>query len=207
MKKLRLALAVAVVAFFTVIAPSPAQAYPTLSVTVTESTVVGGNEITITAVVVPAVDCEEWTLTFLGDTRTGSGPSITETFDTPEVDDVEEHEAEATCTWDDPHPGPGPDDENAASFGGGGAGTLGASISTSLAQVLVTATGTGTQTLLPVGDDNDDDDDDGNGGGDNGDGGGILPNTGGERLAWLVIGGMLVLVGAGVVVASRRRDA
>lgn len=47
-----------------------------------------------------------------------------------------------------------------------------------------------------------DDDDDGDGGG-----GGILPNTGGERLAWLVIGGMLVLVGGGVVLASRKRDA
>lgn len=52
----------------------------------------------------------------------------------------------------------------------------------------------------------DDDDDDGNGGGGDGDGGGILPNTGGERLAWLIIGGLLVLVGGGVVVASRRRD-
>jgi LPXTG-motif cell wall-anchored protein len=204
MKKLRLALAVAVVAFFTVIAPSPAQTYPALSVTVTESTVVGGNEITITAVVVPAVDCESWELTFMGDTRTGSGPSITETFDTPEVDEVEEHDAVATCTWDDPHPGPGPDDNAAGVAGGGGAGTLGAVLGTSLAQVLVQATGTGTQTLLPL---DDDDDDDGNGGGDDGDGGGILPNTGGERLAWLVIGGMLVLVGAGVVVASRRRDA
>jgi LPXTG-motif cell wall-anchored protein len=49
-----------------------------------------------------------------------------------------------------------------------------------------------------------DDDDEGDG---DGDGGGVLPNTGGERLAWLVIGGMLVLVGGGVVVASRRRDA
>jgi LPXTG-motif cell wall-anchored protein len=52
-----------------------------------------------------------------------------------------------------------------------------------------------------------DGDGDGDSDGDGGDGGGILPNTGGERLAWLVIGGMLVLVGGGVVVASRRRDA
>jgi len=60
----------------------------------------------------------------------------------------------------------------------------------------------GTITLLPE----DDDDDDGDGDGD-GDGGGLLPNTGGERLAWLIIGAMLVLVGGGVVLASRRRDA
>ncbi len=90
----------------------------------------------------------------------------------------------------------------------------------SLGAGLVTATQTagdvGTQTLLPEDDDDDGDDDgdgdgdddgddDGNGGG--GDNGGLLPNTGGERLAWLIIGGMLVLVGGGVVVASRRRDA
>ena len=51
--------------------------------------------------------------------------------------------------------------------------------------------------------DGDDDDDDGDGDGGDGDNGGLLPNTGGERLAWLIIGGLLVLVGGGVVVASR----
>jgi LPXTG-motif cell wall-anchored protein len=65
----------------------------------------------------------------------------------------------------------------------------------------------GTITLLPA-DDDDDDDDDGDGDGDgDGDDGGLLPNTGGERLLWLIIGAMLILVGGGVVVASRRRDA
>jgi LPXTG-motif cell wall-anchored protein len=62
---------------------------------------------------------------------------------------------------------------------------------------------TGTITLLPV---DDDDDDDGDGDGD-GDGGGILPNTGGERLMWLLVGALLVLVGSATVVASRRRHA
>lgn len=61
--------------------------------------------------------------------------------------------------------------------------------------------------LLEDGDGNDGDgnDDDGNGA-SNGDGGGLLPDTGGERIAWLIIGGLLVLVGGGVVLASRRRD-
>jgi LPXTG-motif cell wall-anchored protein len=78
-----------------------------------------------------------------------------------------------------------------------------------LATVETSAEGSGVQTLLPEDDDDDDDDgdgdDDGNGGGD-GDNGGLLPNTGGERLAWLIIGAMLVLVGGGVVMASRRRE-
>lgn len=42
---------------------------------------------------------------------------------------------------------------------------------------------------------NKDDDDNGN-----------LPNTGGERLAWLVIGLLLVAAGSTVVVSSRKRD-
>ena len=200
MKKLRLALAVAVVAFFTVIAPSPAQAYPGVTVTVSDHTLVGGNDVTITATVDHAIDCDEWELTYQGDTRTGSGTSITATFSTPEVDEETETNSFATCFFDDDiFDGP----NSAASVsGGGGAGALGA-----LVMAPDSASGVGDVILLPLGDDNDDDDDDGNGGGDNGDGGGILPNTGGERLAWLVIGAMLVLVGAGVVVASRRRDA
>ena len=60
----------------------------------------------------------------------------------------------------------------------------------------------GVITLLPSGDD--DGDGDGDGDGDNG---GLLPSTGGERLAWLIIGGMLVLVGGGIVIASRRSNA
>ena len=52
-----------------------------------------------------------------------------------------------------------------------------------------------------------DGDEDGDGGDGEGDNGGLLPNTGGERLAWLIIGAMLVLVGGGVYMASRQRDA
>jgi LPXTG-motif cell wall-anchored protein len=81
-------------------------------------------------------------------------------------------------------------------------------------QTIVTATVTqggnsatcnGTVVLLPR-DGDGDGDGDGNGGG-SGDNGGLLPNTGGERLVWLIIGGILVLAGGGVVVASRRREA
>ena len=85
---------------------------------------------------------------------------------------------------------------------------------------LITATATregatvSCSTTIDVDDDDDgdgdgdgDDDGDGDGNGGGGDNGGLLPNTGGERLAWLIIGGMLVLVGGGVLVASRRREA
>jgi hypothetical protein len=179
MKTLRVAVAAALIGAFAAFIPSPAHAqepdpYGDVTVTVSEDTVVGGTDITITATVDPSeIDCQ-WTLTFMGDERFGSGNSITETFDTPEVDEVEQHEAVAECTFNP------------------------------------TVTGSGTQTLLPLGDDDDgdgDDDDDGDGDGDgDGDDGGLLPNTGGERLAWLLIGLLLVVVGAGVVVASRDRD-
>lgn len=193
MKTVRLALAAAVIAFMTVVAPTPAQAYPGVTVTVSEDTVVGGTDITITATVDPSsIDCN-WSLTFLGDTRTGSGNSITETFSTPEVDHVEHHEAVATCSFDNGVP---------SASGSGGTGSLGTS--TSVVSAIVTATGSGTQTLLPRGGGDDDDDEGGDGDGDNG---GILPNTGGERLLWLIIGGLLIMTGGGVVMASRRRDA
>ena len=68
------------------------------------------------------------------------------------------------------------------------------------------STCTGNIVLLPRDGDSDGDGGDGGGGGD-GDNGGLLPNTGGERLAWLIVGATLVLVGGGVVLASRRRDA
>ena len=193
MKTLRVAVVTAMVGAFAALAPSPAHAqepdpYGDVTVTVSENTVVGGNNITITATVNPSeIQCE-WTLTFMGDTREG-GPSnsITEVFTTPEVDEVEQHEAVATCNYD----------QEPSALGAGGSKSLG----TSLVMNHLEATGSGTQTLLPEGDDGD-----GDGDGD-GDDGGLLPNTGGERLLWLIIGVLLITVGGGVVMASRRRDA
>jgi LPXTG-motif cell wall-anchored protein len=199
MKKLCLAVSVALVASFSVLVSSPAQAqdYQLVVVNVSERTVVGGNNIEITATA--NIKCDSWELTFLDqEASKGSSSFITHVFTTPEVDDEEDHVATATCFYDD----------GVSAMGSGGGGrALG-----TLATVETSAEGSGTQTLLPEDDDDDDDDDDGDGdddgnGGGDGDNGGLLPNTGGERLAWLIIGGMLVLVGGGVVVASRRRDA
>ena len=204
MKKLCLAVSVALVASFSVLVSSPAQAqdYQLVVVNVSERTVTGGDDIEITATA--NITCDSWELEFMGvEVSKGSSSFITHVFETPEVDEEEDHVATATCFYDDLD----------ALGSGGGRGTLG-----SLIIVQAEAQGSGVQTLLPEDDDDDDDDgdgdgdgdvdgdDDGNGGGD-GDNGGLLPNTGGERLAWLIIGGMLVLVGGGVVVASRRRDA
>ena len=214
MKKLRLAVAVALVASFSVLAASsPAQAqYGVVTVNVSERTVVGGNSIQITATA--NIECDSWEMEFMGQEASGGqGSSFSHTFTTPEVDEEEDHVATATCFYDD-----GVD----ALGSGGGGRTLG----TSVATVETSAEGSGTQTLLPRddddgdddgddgdGDDDGDDDGDGDGDGDDdgdgngGDNGGLLPNTGGERLAWLIIGAMLVLVGGGVYMASRQRDA
>lgn len=205
MKKLRLAVAVALVASFSVLVSFPAQAqgYEVVTVTVSEREVVGGEDILIEASASldnEAFVCDSWELTFLGEERSaGSGSSISETFSTPEVNETEEHDAVATCFYDD----------GTNALGGGGSRTVGASLAT----VETSATGTGVQTLLPRDGDGDGDEDgdgdgdeDGDGDGD-GDNGGLLPNTGGERLAWLIIGAMLVLVGGGVYMASRQRDA
>lgn len=168
MKTLRLALAVAVVATFSVLASSPAGAYPGLECMVSNVKVIGGEDATVTASVDPAVS-SDFTLHYQNQVHNDNGVTTTSaTFDTHKVD----HETETTVT-----------------------GTVTQNGNTSPC--------TGTITLLPR---HGDGDDDGNGDGD-GDEGGLLPNTGGERLAWLIIGAMLVLVGGGVVVASRRRDA
>jgi LPXTG-motif cell wall-anchored protein len=168
MKTVRLALAAAVVAFMTLVAPMAAEAYPGLTCNVSDRTVVGGHHVQITVTVTPS-NTSDFELTYQGHTRTGSGTSFTRTFDTPKVNDTTETTAFATVT-----------------------------------QNGNTSECTGTITLLAR--HGDDDDDEGNGNGD-GDGGGILPNTGGERLLWLIIGGLLVMTGGGVVMASRRRDA
>jgi LPXTG-motif cell wall-anchored protein len=203
MKILRLATAAAVGAFLAVLAPLPAQAYEGVDVYVTDRTVVGGNSVSITAhVAPPGITCTTFTLTYDGVTKTATNTnSITRTFDTDEVDEETDTTAFATCNFDDGQ-------LSSASLGGGGLGSLG-----TLVAAPQESSGTGTITLLPDGDgdgdsdgDEGDDDGDDNGGGDGDDNGG-LPDTGGERLTWLLIGSVLVLAGAGTVFAARRRNA
>jgi LPXTG-motif cell wall-anchored protein len=160
MKKLRLALAVAVVAFIAVVAPSPAQAYPIESCNITNPGEVDpGEDFTVTVTMKPDNIASDFKVTYGDQTHTANNVSSTQaTFEADEDDTL----VSATVTGGDP----------------------------------VTSVSCSSDV------DFDSDDDDGDG-----DGGGILPNTGGERLLWLIIGGLLVLVGGGVVISSRRRDA
>jgi len=182
MKTLRLTLAAAVISAIAFLAPVPAsaQGYQGLSCTVSDHLVTGGDDVTVEAEALPDNDDATWTLEYDGQSEDRSGNPVSATFETDEVDDPTQTTVTATVTLN------GQSTEC-----------------------------TGSIFLTPEDDDDDGDDDgdgdgdgddDGGGGGD-GDGGGLLPNTGGERLAWLIIGAMLVLVGGGVVVASRRRDA
>lgn len=198
MKRLRLPLAMALAAALAMLTASPAQTlptqYPGFRVIVSNEVVVGGEEATVTARTDPEFDCESWIFEYRGETETdGPGPTASATFDTREVDDVEVDPVTATCIV-------GHND----ALGAGGVSSLGTSFVTEHQSV----SGTGSITLLPEDEDGDDDgDDDGDGGDGDGDDGGLLPNTGGERLLWLLIGTLLVLVGGGVIVSSRRRDA
>jgi LPXTG-motif cell wall-anchored protein len=129
------------------------------------------------------VNCEKLTYTFRGDSNQ-SGK-----FTAPRVDGDKHFPISATCRYDA---------DALDSLGGGGTGTLSTFV------IVPGAVEKGSNTILVLDNDKgnghhkknkDDDDDNGN-----------LPNTGGERLAWLVIGLLLVAAGSTVVVSSRKRD-
>lgn len=148
------------------------------------------------------VNCA-WTSTFNGENGApGAGTDYSATFTAPTTDGV--YNAIGKCTWD-------PEVENnqvLAPVSSGNAVTPALSKTRSF----VAAPQTDTYTIaIVVGDPSDDgDDDNGNGAGagsgsDDSDASGILPNTGGESLAYLAVGGALVAAGAAVTVAARRR--
>jgi LPXTG-motif cell wall-anchored protein len=123
------------------------------------------------------VDCHPISITWNGQTKSGTGSHLVVTFQTHKGDahrkalksDV------ASCTYTDP---------------GGTQHTV-----SSNGRVIIDECKKGN------GDDDDDDDSDG----DDDDDHGSLPNTGGERLMWLILGALL-LVGGGATVASSRSD-
>jgi LPXTG-motif cell wall-anchored protein len=193
MKRIGLALLAGVLAVAGLLVMSPAQAYPSVTVTISDITVVGGTKIVIKADTDPAVNCT-WRLTYNAKTGaktvTGSGPSISHVFNTRKVSKIVHETASASCTYDD------------ASLPQT-AGAVGAAPAAVVA-ALQTVSTTGNVTLLPLRDGDDDDDSDDSDDSDDDDGN--LPNTGGERLAWLIIGLLLVIAGAAVVASSRKRS-
>jgi LPXTG-motif cell wall-anchored protein len=155
-----------------------------LSVSPTELT--GGETFTGTAT--SNKDCTSWSVTYDGGTSstnpaTGSGTSISFSFTTNPVSDVENHTVTATCTYDD---GTGTSDRSTALV----------PISRS-ADITVDPAGDVSPPTGPVGP-----------GPDNGGTGTTsLPNTGGPDLWVLAAGLALLLGGAGAVFRARRARA
>jgi len=133
------------------------------------------------------VDCDKITYEFNGSKNT-SGK-----FTSPKVNDDKTFPIAAYCKYDA---------GSLSVLGGGGTGSLSTFV------IVPGAVEKGSNTILVLDNDRHGNDKNGNGNGhkDDDDDNGNLPNTGGERLAWLVIGLLLVAAGSTVVVSSRKRD-
>jgi LPXTG-motif cell wall-anchored protein len=194
MKKLRLIAAVAIAGAFMMLSTGAAQAYPDTNLTLSaDSPVVGGKVTNFEANA--DVTCDTLTVSFSDGkassettTRTGHDvDTLTGSYVTKAVDEKTSTTMTATCTYDDTNV--------VAPAKAKSSGVVPAFYSTKTGSTLQAATqnlhASAVVVLLPKGGD---------------DGNGVLPNTGGLRLSLLVIGGLLVLVGVGVTVASRRRN-
>ena len=187
MFKLRLAAAAAIACAMTLLS-SGAQAYPDcgISLTLNDSTLVGGKTFSFTADA-GDVDCD-WTVTYRGKTKTGSGTSISGSYSTPVVSKKTTTKITASCEHE-------LEDSSAAASSASASTVTPAFYSAQSSAVLPAATAvcpvSATVTLLPVGVADE---------GEN-----ALPDTGGSKLWLLAVGGALVVGGAGVTYAARRR--
>lgn len=188
MFKLRLVAAAAIACAVTLLS-SGAQAYPDcgISLSLNDSTVVGGKSFSFTADA-GEVECD-WTVTYRGKTKTGSGTSISGSYSTPVVSKKTTSKIVASCEHEL---------TDAAASSASASTVTPAFYSAEASAVLPAATAicpvSATVTLLPKGGVADDGEDDG-----------ALPDTGGSNLWILVLGGGLILVGGGVTYAARRR--
>jgi len=188
MFKLRLVAAAVIACGITLLSSGVAQAYPAcgVSLSLNNSTVVGGKSFTFKADA-GETDCA-WTVTYRGKTKTGSGTSITGSFSTPDVDKTTSSKIVAKCTHEAT--------ESSAATASASSDVTPAFYSTGTATALqavdVTCPISATVTLLA------------DGVGDEGDS--ALPDTGGSKLWLLALGGALVVGGAGVTYAARRRS-
>jgi LPXTG-motif cell wall-anchored protein len=192
MVKFRLVAAALIAGVVTLLSTGVAQAalYPDCGITLTlnNSTVVGGEKFSFTASAPSGVDCA-WTVTYAGKTKTGNGSSISGSFSTEEVSKKTTTTITAKCTHELTN-------SSALSDSTTSADVTPAFYSTGSTATLQTAATrtcpvSAHVTLLPQGTSPEDD--------------GVLPNTGGSNFWLLVLGGVLVIGGAGITYASRRR--
>lgn len=106
MKTIRLVAAASIAAAITLLSSGAAQAYPdapNVTISIPDDTLVGGNVFTFTAKA--DVDCD-WTITYAkaegqSPTQTGSGKSLSGSYDTPVVSSTERSPLVASCKYDD----------------------------------------------------------------------------------------------------------
>jgi hypothetical protein len=211
----RLALAAALAALFSLVTAGSAQAYPDPIVKISLATpeVVAGLGLDV-EVSSGGMDCD-WMVSFGDQTKTGSGTSFSDTFVAPKTDVALAVPVPltATCLYagvsagraatgpgtDDPgtdDPGtddPGTDDPGTDDPATGTPTTDDPGTATAVDSTVVTVVPTGgtvatVATVEPSGVNS------------------LLPGAGGSRLWILVVGGVLVLIGVGTVVATRRRS-
>lgn len=196
MMTLRLGAAALIAAAAAMLSTAPAQAYPdapNVSITIPDSVLYGGTTFDYRATA--DVECD-WTVTYAEAvngpaTQTGSGTTISGTYDTKVVKDTFKSPVSATCTYDDGVPPVSAkivtSNEVTPAFWTGEDGDV-------VTAATQRATASATVTLLPRSTSSDTAKDNG-----------VLPDTGGSSLWILVVGVGLLLVGAGLTVATRRR--
>ncbi|WP_162891326.1 LPXTG cell wall anchor domain-containing protein [Aeromicrobium sp. A1-2] len=178
----------------TLLTSSVAQAYPDcgIALSLNNSTLEGGQSFKYTADA-GTVDCD-WTVTYAGKSKTGSGTSISGSFGTEVVTKKTTSKITASCehaTGVAPASAPTQSSDAKPAFYSTGSSAVLQAADDTVDYPTSTCPVSATVTLLPKGVS------------DAGDG--ILPNTGGSSLWILLAGGALIMAGGGVTLASRRR--
>ncbi|KQV75312.1 hypothetical protein ASC61_10035 [Aeromicrobium sp. Root344] len=162
-----------------------------MTLTISDATLVGGNTFDYKASA--DVECD-WTVTYSeavngSANQTGSGTSLTGTYDTKVVSKVFKSPIKALCKYDDNVP---PVSAKVVTSNQVSPAFYSANTATTLRAATQEASASATVTLLPKG-----------GVDDNGDG--SLPNTGGSNAWILVLGAALVAAGGSITYVARRR--
>lgn len=228
MTKLRIGLAAAIVAALALLGFSaPAQAYPVQGLFIGSNfTCCGDFDVSVQVTSAPSgVVCTTLTVSATNGAKVykGGSKASSQTFSNvttpftvkiavnPDDEDDWDATTHAVCTYDDtqvPQSLSGAADPGSQSLFGGGTGRFSTSLSSAVQSI--SASGVLNTADCPNdgdsddSDDGDSDDSDDSDDGDDDDGG--LPDTGGERLLWLLIGLLLVAGGTAVIISSRRED-